>query len=178
LLERAGVRIALLGYDEFQPRAFEAGADTPGVAWSEDEQVITDIRAARALGAQLVIPFMHWGWENEGAPCPRQRKLARVLLDAGADAVIGSHPHVTQGAETYDGKPIIYSLGNFVFDGFETEPTRTGWLLRLTVDEHGVLHWETVVARLDERGLPSPDLEAISPCGDRSGMRTCRGGRR
>jgi poly-gamma-glutamate synthesis protein (capsule biosynthesis protein) len=87
ILERAGVRIALLGYDEFQPRAFEAGVDTPGVAWSEDEQVITDIRAARAQGADVVIPFLHWGWENEAAPCPRQRELARTLIDAGADAV-------------------------------------------------------------------------------------------
>jgi poly-gamma-glutamate capsule biosynthesis protein CapA/YwtB (metallophosphatase superfamily) len=177
IVERGGIRIALLGYDEFQPRAFEAGFDTPGVAWSEDEQVLTDIRAARAQGADLVIPFMHWGWEYEGAPCPRQRALSRAMLDAGADAVVGAHPHVTQGAESYKGKPILYSLGNFVFDGFQGEG-RIGWLLRLSANKHGIVHWETLVARLDERGLPAPDRDATSPCGDTAGMRTCRGGQR
>jgi hypothetical protein len=178
ILERGGVRIALLGYDEFQPRAFEAGPDSAGVAWSEDEQAITDIRAARASGADLVIPFLHWGWENELAPCPHQRELARTLVDAGADAVIGAHPHVTQGAELYRGKLIVYSLGNFVFDAFDKEINRTGWLLRLTADRGGVLHWETVVARIDERGSPAPALDAQSPCGDAAGVRVCRGGHR
>jgi poly-gamma-glutamate synthesis protein (capsule biosynthesis protein) len=77
---------------------------------------------------------------------------------------------VTQGAESYKGKPILYSLGNFVFDGFDTEATRTGWLARLTVSKRGILHWETLVARLDPRGSPAPDLQAMSPCGDASGV--------
>lgn len=177
MFERRGIRIALLGYDEYHPRAFEAGFDTPGVAWSEDEQVVSDIRAARAAGAELVIPFMHWGWENERSPCPRQRELARVMIDAGADAVVGAHPHVTQGAEIYKGKPIVYSLGNFVFDALDGDATRTGWLLRLSVNRRGVAHFETVVARLDDRGTPTPDLNAESPCGDTSGIRLCRGAR-
>jgi hypothetical protein len=103
---------------------------TPGIAWSEDEQVIADIRAARAAGADHVIPFMHWGWEKSTQPDDRQRSLARRLIDEGASLVVGSHPHVTQGAEIYRGKPIVYSLGNFVFDGFDYENARRGWLLR------------------------------------------------
>jgi poly-gamma-glutamate capsule biosynthesis protein CapA/YwtB (metallophosphatase superfamily) len=91
----------------------------PGVAWSEDDQVIADIRAAKAAGADLVIPFMHWGWEKETKPSERQKSFARKMIDEGAALVVGSHPHVTQGAEIYKGKPIIYSLGNFVFDGFD-----------------------------------------------------------
>jgi poly-gamma-glutamate synthesis protein (capsule biosynthesis protein) len=67
-IERQGLKIAVLGYNEFIPRAFEAGSDTPGTAWSEDDQVISDIRAAKAAGADLIIPFMHWGWENEPTP--------------------------------------------------------------------------------------------------------------
>jgi hypothetical protein len=119
IIERKGLRIALLGYDEFFPRNFEADTDKPGVAWSEDEQVQRDIIAARNVyHADLVIPFMHWGSEHEPLANPRQRTLARLMIDAGADAVIGSHPHVTQDVETYRGKPIVYSLGNFVFDGF------------------------------------------------------------
>ena len=177
ILERRGLRIAFLAYDEFQPRAFEAGADYPGVAWSEDEQVVRDIRRARELGAQVVLPFFHWGWEGEPEPCARQRLLAHELIDAGADAVIGGHPHVTQGAELYHGKPIIYSLGNFVFDGFHEESTRTGWLLRLSMNDHGIAHWDTVVAKQDEQGSPQPALDAQSPCGDRTALWSCRAGR-
>ena len=77
-IERQGLRIAVLNYNEFKPRSFEAGADRPGIAWSEDSQVISDIRAARAAGADLVIPFMHWGWEREPKDSERQRHLART----------------------------------------------------------------------------------------------------
>jgi poly-gamma-glutamate synthesis protein (capsule biosynthesis protein) len=176
IVERRGVKIALLGYDEFQPRSFEAGVDFPGVAWSEDEQVQVDIQRARALGADLVLPFMHWGWEGEPAPCARQRALARRMIDAGADAVIGGHPHVTQGAELYRGKPIIYSLGNFVFDGFHEAATTTGWLLRLSVTRHGVSHWDTVVAKLDAHGSPEPALSEPSPCGSARQLGSCFAG--
>ncbi|MBZ0106955.1 MAG: CapA family protein [Sulfuricella denitrificans] len=167
-IERQGMRIALLGYNEFKPRSFEAGPDWAGIAWSEDSQVVADIRAARAAGADLVIPFMHWGWERERQADARQRQLARKMIDAGAGMVIGSHPHVTQGVEYYKGKLIVYSLGNFVFDGFDPpEPaeTRKGWLLRLSVNRNGVASWDTLVAQMDQEGTPHPVPGAMSPCG-------------
>lgn len=164
-IARGGLRIAVLAYNEFKPRSFEAGADWPGIAWSEDSQVVADIRAAREAGADLVIPFMHWGWEREEQPSERQRQLARTMIDAGADVVVGGHPHVTQGAEYYRGRLIVYSLGNFVFDGFDTAATRTGWLLRLTVDKSGLLAWETLAAHMDEDGSPQPMAGAETPCG-------------
>jgi len=176
IVERRGVKIALLAYDEFQPRSFEAGVDFPGVAWSEDEQVQADILRARGLGADIVLPFMHWGWEGEPAPCARQRALAQRMIDAGADAVIGGHPHVTQGVELYRGKPIIYSLGNFVFDGFHESATTTGWLLRLSLTRHGVSHWDTVVAKLDAHGSPEPAFSELSPCGSGRQIASCFAG--
>ena len=166
-IEKKGLKIAVLGYNEFKPRAFEAGADWPGVAWSEDDQVIADMRAAKAAGADLVIPFMHWGWEKETRPSERQRSFARKMIDAGAALVVGSHPHVTQGAEIYKGKPIIYSLGNFVFDGFDYPEALRGWLLRLTLDKTGVSHWETLAAQIDEAGTPLPVSGAMTPCARR-----------
>jgi poly-gamma-glutamate synthesis protein (capsule biosynthesis protein) len=179
IVERNGLRIAFLGYDEFKPRSFEAATDTPGVAWSgEDEQVIDDIVNARVRDhADLVIPFMHWGWEEEGQPSERQKQFAREMLDAGADMVVGSHPHVTQGAELYKGKLIIYSLGNFLFNSFETEATTTGWLLKVRFDRSGLVEWRTRVARLDGDGVPHPDLAAPSPCGSRgnAGVAMCHG---
>jgi poly-gamma-glutamate synthesis protein (capsule biosynthesis protein) len=62
-----------------------------------------------------VIAYIHWGIEREETPNDLQKNLARQLIDAGADLVIGAHPHVLQGIEYYKGKPIIYSLGNFIF---------------------------------------------------------------
>lgn len=164
-IEAKGLRVAVLGYNEFKPRAFEAGPDWPGVAWSEDAQVVADIRAARAAGADLVIPFMHWGWEREPEPTTRQRSLAHLMIDAGADVVVGAHPHITQGAEYYRGKLIVYSLGNFVFDSFTTDATRTGWLLRLGLNRQGMTQWDTRIAFMDEEGIPQPRPGASSPCG-------------
>lgn len=161
-----GLNVAVLGYNEFKPRSFEAGATWPGVAWSEDSQVVSDIQAARAAGADIVIPFMHWGWEREPGPSERQRQLAQLMLDHGADMVVGSHPHVTQGVETYHGKPIVYSLGNFVFDGFESPEARHGWLLYLTLDHQGVKDWQLREVEMDERGVPHP-TERVLPHGSR-----------
>jgi len=166
-IARKGLRIAVLGYNEFKPRSFEAGATHPGIAWSEDAQVIADIRAARRAGADIVIPFMHWGWEYEEAPSLRQRELARQMIDAGADVVVGGHPHVVQNAELYRGRLIVYSLGNFVFDGFDAPEARQGWLLRLDFDKRGLVAWDTRLAQLDEGGTPSPVPGALTPCGKR-----------
>ena len=165
-LERHGLRIAVLAYNEYKPRAFEAGPDWPGVAWSNDSEVLADIAAARRGGADVVIPFMHWGWENEPHPSERQRELAQRMIEAGADAVVGGHPHLTQGADSYKGRPIIWSLGNFVFDGFKEWPGRHGWLLELELDRRGVRAWRTVVAEMDDAGSTRP-VPLASPCGQR-----------
>ena len=166
-IEKKGLKIAVLGYNEFKPRVFEAGANWPGIAWSEDDQVIADIRAAKAAGADLVIPFMHWGWEKETQPSERQKTFARRMIDEGAALVVGGHPHVTQGADIYQGKPIVYSLGNFVFDGFDYPEAERGWLLRLELDQSGVQSWETIAAQIDDAGTPWPVASAFTPCGRR-----------
>lgn len=168
ILERKGLRIALLGYNEFMPRSFEADDNAPGSAWSEDEQVTADIRAARhTYKADLVIPVMHWGWENEPVANARQRQLARTMIDAGADVVIGGHPHVTQDIEQYRDKPIIYSVGNFVMKETDNAMQRLGWVLRLELDRAGVARMDTAVAEIDMHGIPTPNPDAPSPCWSR-----------
>jgi len=176
IIERKGIRIALLGYNEFMPRSFEADAAAPGTAWSEDEQVVADIQKARSLyHADLVIPVMHWGWENEMKANARQRQLARLMIDAGADAVIGGHPHVTQDIETYHDKLIVYSVGNFMIDALDNEAQTIGWVVGLQLDRAGVKSWTTRVAHIDTQGIPHPVAHAKSPCGarDRSGIGMC-----
>ncbi len=161
ILERQGLRIAVLGYNEFQPRNFEADHDRPGVAWSEDEQVVRDIRDARRVWhADVVISVMHWGWEEPIANS-RQRALARLMIDAGADAVIGGHPHQLQDTDQYKGKPIFYSLGNFVFEGFPDKVNNVAWVVRLSVDRQGVRAWEAHRVEIDKHGLPHAGQQAV-----------------
>ena len=178
LIERQGLRLALLSYNEFMPRSFEAGHDAPGIAWSEDEQVVDDIALARTRHrADLVLVFMHWGWENEPTANARQRELARRVIDAGADAVIGGHPHVTQDIEIHRGKPVIYSVGNFVMKETDNEAQRQGWVLQLGLDRQGVSSLRTHPVRLDLDGIPSPAPELSSPCWRRGdpGTSPCSG---
>lgn len=168
IIERKGLRIALLGYNEFMPRSFEADFDAPGSAWSEDEQVVADLRAARSVHrADLVIPVMHWGWENEPVANARQRRLARLMVEAGADAVIGGHPHVTQDIEHHRGKPIIYSVGNFVMKETDNDNQRRAWVLRLRLDKHGVQAFDTRAVQIDLQGIPTPDMARATPCWNR-----------
>lgn len=75
------------------------------------------IGSVKSLGAQLVIVSMHWGEEKATAPNEQQIELAHKAVDLGADLVIGTHPHVLQGIEKYNGRYIAYSLGNFCFGG-------------------------------------------------------------
>lgn len=177
LLERGGVRFALLGYNEFMPRSFEADYNAAGSAWSEDEQVVDDIRKARQVyKADVVIPIMHWGWENELVANPRQRQLARTMIDAGADAILGGHPHVTQDIEIYKGKPIVYSVGNFVMKETDGDRQRRGWLLRLTINQQGIKGFDSLSTRIDLDGIPHRDLESDSPCWQRGqpSVQRCR----
>lgn len=177
LFQRKGITIAVLGYNEFFPRSFEADADRPGSAWSDDEQVVADIKAAREVHhADVVIPFMHWGVEDEPYATTRQQRLARLMIDAGADAVVGSHPHVTQNTEFYKGRPIVYSLGNFVFDGYTSLENTTGWALQLDVDSTGVQQARIHVARIDRYATPHPSRKDAGQCWQRgkSGFQDCR----
>lgn len=180
IVERNGLKIALLGYNEVEYRSFEAGPETPGLAWSDDEQVVADIRVAREQ-ADLVVVYPHWGWEYQDTPDARQQELARLMIDAGADLVVGAHPHVTQRVEVYKERLIAYSLGNFIFDDFLdvppylNEPSRTSWVLRVTMTREGLVDWETLVARTDDRGFPQPLTGVASPCsqGDPAELYAC-----
>jgi len=154
VLTSRGRRVALLGYNDFPPRSFAATRRSPGTAWLIEKHVIADLRAAHTH-ADLVVLYLHWGEELEDTPTPAQQALARRLIDAGADAVIGAHPHVTQTIEWYRDRPIVYILGNFVFDYFPTDPPRwTGWIVQLTYGDGLRPALQTVPVELDAAGMP------------------------
>lgn len=106
----AGVRVGLVGY--------QAWTDTPQFR----AKLRGDFTTLRKRGAQVLIPYFHWGIETEHIPYDVQTSLAHYAIDLGADAVIGTHPHVLQSMATYRGKLIAYSLGNFSFGG-NTNPS-------------------------------------------------------
>ncbi len=114
---RAGTTdIIILAYNERPPAEFDAGARTPGAAPLDMHVLKEDIRRHRT-STNLVLVSLHWGIEQTLYPRSYQVRLARAIIDAGADAIIGHHPHWPQGIEIYRSKPIFYSLGNFI-NGF------------------------------------------------------------
>ncbi len=125
-----GTRIAILGYDIIPPQGPFATATATGLAPVDLTTLPDDINAARAQ-ADLVLPYFHWGIEYTKDPTQEQQQIARAAIDAGADMVLGNHPHWTQGIETYKGRLIIYSFGNFIFDQDWSRPTEEGMLLHL-----------------------------------------------
>ena len=100
-----GVKVGLVGTYEL--------ADGMGC----EEGMIANIKAVEEQGAQIVIVSFHWGLEKENYPTENQVNLAHSAIDNGADLVLGHHPHVLEGIEVYNGKNIVYSLGNFCFGG-------------------------------------------------------------
>lgn len=100
-----GVKVALVGVYEL--------AENEGIR----DEMVERITEAKDEGAQLTLVYIHWGVERESVPNDTQMMLGRAAIDAGADLVVGSHPHVIQGWEVYEGRYIVYSLGNFCFGG-------------------------------------------------------------
>ncbi len=129
LMDLGGVRLAFLAYVNIDPKEATATPARPGVAWLEPERVLADIRFARPL-ADLVIVSLHWGVEYASQPQRQQVELAHRIIDAGADLIVGSHPHVVQPLEEYQGRWIAYSLGNFIFDQ-KAPGTRQGLVLQV-----------------------------------------------
>jgi hypothetical protein len=131
IIEAGGVKVAFLAFDTIA-KAYGASATRAGSAQMSPAAVRAGVKAARKAGAQVVIVFPHWGTEYDPTPFAGQQKLARAAIDAGADLVIGNHAHWAGAMEVYEGKPIWYALGNFVFDQTWSEPTMEGLTLELT----------------------------------------------
>jgi poly-gamma-glutamate synthesis protein (capsule biosynthesis protein) len=131
ILEAGGTKVAILGYDAIAG-GYHATATKVGSAGLSAKAVKADVAAARKAGADVVIVYPHWGTEYDPTPFANQQRLAEMIIDNGADMVIGNHAHWAGAMEVYKGKPIWYALGNFVFDQTWSEPTMEGITLELT----------------------------------------------
>ncbi|WIG60879.1 MAG: Capsule biosynthesis protein capA [Ktedonobacterales bacterium] len=148
-----GTRIGFLAYCEIGPENFAATASTPGHAWLDPALIRADIAALRPQ-ADFIIAFTHWGIEYQLAETAHQQAMARLAIDAGADLVVGAHPHVIQPYEMYRGKLIVYSLGNFVFD-LMTGVEGLGNVLALTVQGSRLLNWKLRGMQIGSYGQPT-----------------------
>lgn len=153
----AGLRVAFVGISYIVPLYFGATASNPGVASAHlpsRGRVLDTVRAATAA-SDVVVVSVHWGIERNPCPNVDQRTLAQQLLDAGADAVIGHHPHVLQPVEHSGGKLVAYSLGNFVWDHRPGLTGETG-VLQIDFDGDAVVGWTLHPHLLDDNGMPVP----------------------
>ncbi len=131
IIDTHGVKVAILAYDAIAA-SYHANDAKVGSAPMTLKTVKADIKAARAAGADVVVVFPHWGVEYRATAGESQRNLARKVIDAGADMIIGNHAHWTVEMEVYKGKPIWYALGNLVFDQTWSAQTMEGMTLELT----------------------------------------------
>ncbi len=127
-----GIRVAVLAYDDIDLAAAGATATRPGAAPMDLRQARLDIRAARRDGAQVVVVMPHWGVEYTDRPTQSQRRQAAALIAAGADVILGSHPHWVGAMEAIDDGVVLYSLGDLIFDLTRSEQTEEGLIVELT----------------------------------------------
>lgn len=116
-----------------------------------EQQLKDNIAKVKADGAQLIVVIFHWGNETETVPDSNQTTLGRIAIDEGADLVCGHHPHVLQGIETYKGRNIVYSLGNFCFGG-NSSPS----------DMDTMIYQQTFT--IDADGVKKDNVTNIIPC--------------
>ena len=112
--------------------------DVPGIADGYNLDHILTIIGTEKQTADYLLVYMHWGKEKQKHPETFQREWAHKMIDFGADAVIGSHPHVLQGFEFYKGKAIAYSLGNFLFPDYVRGDSAQTGILHLTLTEENI----------------------------------------
>lgn len=153
ILEIQGRRVGILSFSDVVPRYSWAEASRPGIASAKEvERVVDAVRRARPR-ADLLIVLFHWGVQFDREPSPRQEFLARQTQQAGADLILGAHPHVLQGIACFGAVPVVYSAGNFVFpvSGFFT---RRGAIFEFEFPPQGSPSVRLVPTVIDDRGAP------------------------
>lgn len=139
VMDVKGIKVGLVGIYELYDHL------------EREQQLKDNIAKVKADGAQLIVVIFHWGNETETVPDSNQTTLGRIAIDEGADLVCGHHPHVLQGIETYKGRNIVYSLGNFCFGG-NSSPS----------DMDTMIYQQTFT--IDANGVKKDNVTNIIPC--------------
>jgi hypothetical protein len=153
IVRRLGLTVGFVGFSEIAPLEFAAEPGRPGTAWASPENIERAVRHARRQ-ADVVVATFHWGIEKQTLETARQRELADIAVRAGAQVVIGAHPHTLQPVRRQGPAIVAYSLGNFVFGAHSPETTTTG-ILELGLTAEGVADASWHRARISG-GRPMP----------------------
>ena len=141
-----GVRFAFLGYNEI-------GHSEPMLSWVDKEKITQEIKEAKQRTDIIIVSF-HWGIEYTDQPTKRQQDLAYLAIDAGADLIIGNHPHWIQPVEIYKDKLITYAHGNFIFDQMWSEKTKQGVVGYYTFYDDQLIDVEFLPILIEDYGQP------------------------
>ncbi|HHW49573.1 MAG TPA: CapA family protein [Clostridiaceae bacterium] len=168
IVEKNGIKIGLLSYTDMaevvysgNPSiSFIAGENKAGVAPRKIEYIREDIGKVRN-NVDLLIISLHWGIEESFKVSPEQVEFAHELIDLGADVILGHHPHQFQGIEIYNGKPIMYSLGNFIFDQNDPE-NQEAFIVNLDYKDNELVGITAIPVRTVEKTqvVPLTDVDA------------------
>ena len=145
-----GIRFGIVSQGQIRQGGVYAEQDEPGIAELSEENIAKAVDAARQV-SDVVIFMPHWGPENVATPTWIQRDVARQIVNAGADLVIGNHTHVVQGVQEIDGVMVFYGLGNFVFDQWE-RPNKQGVLLMVKFEGTRLVSYELIPTHVDRSG--------------------------
>ena len=155
VISKNGVRVAYLAFSEFGTGFSETDEGALGISVIGDgEKLIESISDAKN-NADLVVVSFHFGDEYQSEPNEFQQRIAKRVIDAGADVVVGHHPHAIQPLERYNNGYIAYSLGNFVFDQSFSEETMTGAVLEITISNKKIKSARYRTVRLNDYFQPA-----------------------
>jgi poly-gamma-glutamate capsule biosynthesis protein CapA/YwtB (metallophosphatase superfamily) len=133
IIEKNGIKFGFLGFSDVGPNWIAAKSDSAGLLLASDPKIKEIVENAKKECDVLIVSF-HWGEEYKLVHNKRQEELAHTVIDAGADMVIGHHPHVVEDIGSYKDKPIVYSLGNFIFDQYFSTNTMQGMMYTAEFD--------------------------------------------
>ncbi|MEI6659825.1 MAG: CapA family protein [bacterium] len=165
VIEKNGVKFGFIGFTDVGPDWLKAGTNTPGVLLASDPNFVDIIKNAKSKCDVLIVSF-HWGIEYKKVHSKRQEKLAHLAIDSGADMIIGHHPHVAEDTEVYKDKPIVYSLGNFIFDQYFSADTMQGMIFEATFSGPKLQDTKKKYIYLNKYFQPSGiyDKPDVNPC--------------
>ena len=145
IITTKNIKIGILGFNDIPPYPKTINKLT-------ENNLVNQIKLLRPQ-VDILIVTPHWGNEYSMRSL-RQKTLAHLAIDSGADAVIGHHPHWVQENEDYNGKPIYYSLGNLIFDQMWSEETKKGLMVQLTYQGKNLLKQEKFPIKIQDYGQP------------------------
>lgn len=153
--DNSDVMVAFLGYALMNPKSYEANKDYSGTSSFDLERVKNEVKMLKMAGiADIVVISFHWGEEYENRSNKKQQEIGRALAEAGADLIIGHHPHVVQEIERYKNSWIAYSLGNFIFDQNFSEETMSGLILKAGIQNKKIKNVEPIDIKIDTNFQP------------------------